>query len=324
MLLFDSGDPGGDAVIQRLYQACAAKWQCLYVGKNKNAYQNACKFSELGAEDLASCMAYIFSSNVDKKKYLNKLITLKKYDVTTVHILDSWSNYLDRFILNIDTVVLPDIYLVPDEYAKHEAVKAGIPSDILKIMGHPLFGQVSVKTQRYRDKLRILFVSEPIDLDNSKLNFNQFDIFDDLLIGCQQLEHKAFKKVEIDVKPHPRENFSTLAEHKFLRLNSVKLLESAIVDLAQYDIICGLNSILLYEAWLRNLSVFVPEKYVEYSHMKNRAGVQTDVLKSISNILICYHDCQAEATEKVRSLNASAISKFYEFLTCIVDGDDIR
>ena len=72
MLLFDSGDPGGDAVIQKLYQACLPNQKCLYVGKNKHAYMNTYKFTDLAINDLKSCTAYIFSSSVHEKIYLKR------------------------------------------------------------------------------------------------------------------------------------------------------------------------------------------------------------------------------------------------------------
>ena len=53
-----------------------------------------------------------------------------------------WVNYKWRFVFD-NHVVLPENILLPDDIALEEAVNDGLPIEKLKVVGHPVFGEIS-------------------------------------------------------------------------------------------------------------------------------------------------------------------------------------
>ena len=95
MLIFDSGDPGGDAIIEKVYYHCIQLYECTYVGSNESKYSEKSIFENFSENNLMQAKCYIFSSSVNNKIYLKRLKKLKDHGVYTIHILDSWSNYIE-------------------------------------------------------------------------------------------------------------------------------------------------------------------------------------------------------------------------------------
>ena len=73
MLIFDSGDPGGDDIIDKVYHYCTQFYKCTYVGSNKDKYSETSVFESLTDNDLRRAKCYIFSSSVKKKSYLKRM-----------------------------------------------------------------------------------------------------------------------------------------------------------------------------------------------------------------------------------------------------------
>ena len=126
--------------------------------------------------------------------------------------------------------------------------------------------------------MKILFVSEPADIDSQanppNFRYNQFDVFDHLM-DCFYLEQAdyAMSASRVYIKSHPREDFDKWSEHIEYYENGPNLLDEGYISVDDFDIVCGVNSILLYEAWLKGKLVLVPSKYVDKSHMRARSGI---------------------------------------------------
>lgn len=284
MLLFDSGDPGGDRLIKNIYENFRVENKCLYVGINKRNYDQCDDFSNINLQGPNEIKSYIFSSSVHNKSYISRIRLLKNFNILTVHILDSWSNYLARFVHPDGYVILPDLYLLPDKFSYDEAVQAGIPKNILRVTGNALFSNLAFSKKPFENVLKILFVSEPADIDSqanpSNFRYNQFDVFDHLM-DCLHLEQSDYTMgARVFIKSHPREDFVKWSEYLKCYESGVNLLDKKSISVDDFDIVCGVNSILLYEAWLKGKLVLVPSKYVDISHMRARSGVITEFPKS--------------------------------------------
>ena len=122
-----------------------------------------------------------------------------------------------------------------------------------------------------------MYVSEPANFDNlageANWRYTQFEVFHTLLDDLYLNYFNSDKFPKIYIKPHPREDSLTWVKYIERFENEINILDVETVIVEEYDIVCGVNSILLYEAWLKGTPVLVPHKYIDFSHMRIRSGV---------------------------------------------------
>ncbi len=207
----------------------------------------------------------------------------KKEGIHSISFIDHWVNYRLRFLQNNELVV-PDEIWVLDKTAKEEAIKEGLPADVLKINTNPyheylkLFWHSGYEKKLYldqqgfvtKDHKVILFAPDPISLRNKK-DENNFDEGVALQILIDALKKiKTKEKILLVVKPHPlqpknllekiiNENRSagiTIAVAK--NLNPLELINAS-------DVVIGFYSNFLVEAMVLNKPVvrYLPDNFLD-------------------------------------------------------------
>lgn len=272
-------------------------------------------------------------------------VAAKKIGVCSLAIMDQWMNYMRRFsetdrdnnlILGTEKKYMPDHICVMDEYAKTEMLGEGFAESEIVVTGSPYFEYVATEYEHtkahclsQRDYV-IGFVSEPTSVDyNNAIEFWGFDeksIFDDFI---DELESKCDLAIKCTVliRPHPREDSSFYAE--FIRSYSgnldIKLVSTVLSSmefLKSVDLVCGMSSMLLIEAFMlakptvsimhglkrSNLLVLdrlgllnsiyekhnlLPEicKNLEKKERNNQMYVVKHATKNILNLLEAKHEC---------------------------------
>ena len=87
----------------------------------------------------------IINSLVTRDLEKNLIYHLKKINVPIISPIDTWNFFKFRFSpvekekLGEELSFLPDFVLVVDSYAKEQAIKEGIPEEIIVITGNPHF-----------------------------------------------------------------------------------------------------------------------------------------------------------------------------------------
>jgi len=282
-ILAISGDPGGARTLQPVLHCLAKKGIPFVIVRHRfldaeapgewprvtppdsNTSDYMAWFKE------TDCTAVVFTSSIEDKLPLSIARTAKLAGVPVAHILDHWSYYIERLETDNAPILIPDIYMVMDDIAYSEAKNQGIPKEILKITGHPsLSGLINERDEFLTflatdhlsrlgfslGKKLIVFISEPIERyastcyePNSK-GYNEKTVLYKLCDGLQ----KYSSDIQIGLVPHPRED-----EHGLLNVwNHCKgSLDGHLLQLPKgrqalflADGVLGMNSILMYEAWL--------------------------------------------------------------------------
>ena len=162
--------------------------------------------------------------------------------IRTIGFIDHWTNYLDRFTFNNETI-FPDEIWVINEIARKEAIEAGLPENRIVISGNPYYEKVKgykptiSKQSLYSSlglnssKKTILFISDNIKSSFAKdengdciLGFDEFTVLKDVLVSLKELENKInYHQYQFVIKLHPRSE-----KNKFdslIKFNTSKNLE---------------------------------------------------------------------------------------------------
>ncbi len=181
--------------------------------------------------------------------------------IKTVSILDYWSNYRRRFSYK-DGFIYPDQLFVMDEMAFNEAVKDGVPSEIMKITGNP--GLDYYAKIRSNSK-KVLFMSQPLSVINKEYEgYDEFVVMEDLLKACRELGIKAH------VKCHPKDT------EKFRETYSSISVEGELEKLVQdYDAVVGMTTMGLLQCSLMGVPVisYEPDLNTEDKSIVNKLGI---------------------------------------------------
>lgn len=208
--------------------------------------------------------AFIFATSVNDADAVDINDIAAFGDIPRLHILDNWSNYIERFERegNRRNALLPDLYAVMDKVAYRAAIASGIPKDSLIISGHPnLTGVETVSSQPIKPGRpeRILFVSEPAAIDNATGAHRGYDedVVSSIVCGALAQSDLSYRQIiSLFVAVHPRENSETVESRwrerlvgTDIRLHITQGLQTRHA-LEQADHVIGMSSILLYESWL--------------------------------------------------------------------------
>lgn len=205
------------------------------------------------------------------EKYLWEMARVR--GVPSIGFLDQWQNYVTRFSgPSPDEAFhyLPDHIACPDKVSVDEMVKEGFDPARLMIFGQPyLQGAAEEYAHTDRDAVRahpvlasfapgaktVLFVSEAIEEHfGDDLGFTQYTALA-ALIGSLK---KKGEPVNLLIKLHPKndpEKFRALAA-SYVPCALVSAELTPIQSLAAADVVCGMISILLIEAFLAGKRVF--------------------------------------------------------------------
>ena len=181
----------------------------------------------------------------------------RKAGIKCMAILDAWVNYnrFTKYSCNElkengrynETEFLPDYFIVMDEFAKQEAVKEGIPSEIIYPIGNPHFKNIrdsfdNLNTEELRKNL--LNGKEKLVVWASECLIEDYGTGMELESLKDVIELMP-ENVQLVVKPHPREK-----EDKFDGFGGLKIVRdiTSREAIKSADIVMSMTSMVLIES----------------------------------------------------------------------------
>lgn len=309
MIIGAAGDPGGSRALLPVF-ACLEKKEIFFQifphgFLHREAPGHWPRIAPEGYDDFewlekaaskGEIQAYIFGSSLKDKFALKVARKAKALGVPVIHVLDHWTNYIERLQLDDGNIIMPDIYTVIDQKACETAVRAGIPSTALRVSGQPAFYRGPIEDfgngradnalhSKGLHKRNILFISEPVSSDQgtsvSSTGYRGYTEEDVLALFCRLLQRY---KVDyfIEIIPHPREDGNKLGKifnvHNRGLAGRVGRTGEGRNRLSHAAGVAGMASILLYEAWLIGIPVLSLQpglKIPNLDYLKDKDGCFT-------------------------------------------------
>lgn len=258
-ILFVCHDPGGYDVVSPVYNALSIEQPgCIFlpVGPSKSLAGYGVDNTEL----LQILLEML------EKKGLDMLVTgtswgtdievkcinlCKLYGVTTVSILDYWSNYRMRFRCgNSDEYIFPTRLFVMDEIAYKESIADGIDKDILEVTGSPgLDKYVLLMESREGEATKkigdILFLSAPmLELYGDSLGYTEQSAFEEVLEVCDALGR------DVRIKLHPKDNDAMRNRYSYLEVGGT--IEDVVPG---FNVVIGMATMGLLHTYLLGVPI---------------------------------------------------------------------
>ncbi|MEC0143660.1 hypothetical protein [Paenibacillus alginolyticus] len=288
-------DPGGYDVTKPLVtrlnrDANLCEFYCLgpAAGIDKeHASTEEILFSGLEADELPGVCVTGTSWGSDLE--LRFIRECKERGIPTVSVLDFWSSYASRFELPSGQAVYPDHLVVMDNLAYDEAIEAGVPSNILRVLGHPgLDRWVSTPACNASniggEGTKLLFVSQPLStIYGDTLGYTEYQVFADLLRAIQKDLGE-----ELRIKFHPKE--STQMHEAYSNYAIEGELSSLFAD---FDIVIGMSSMALLLASLSGKITlnYQPGLVSEDMAITNKLGL-TKLIHSFDQLVVSLDDAR--------------------------------
>ncbi|CUH94424.1 hypothetical protein P22_0490 [Propionispora sp. 2/2-37] len=255
-IIFLAHDPGGYDVIlpvvQKLQQSVALNFYCVGPAARHDALYSASEaeviqklHSLLHTESL---LGLVTGTSWGNDFELQMIAACKAAKVPTISILDYWTNYQTRFKNELGQLIYPDYYVVMDSIAAREAVQAGVPSGIIKVLGHPGLDQYVILPRKRSNlaeaRKKILFLSQPLsNLYGSDLGYTEQQVIEDCLRMFCSHDNYIFH-----IKFHPKDNADFQQQYSnFAVQGNITELISA------HDVIIGMNTMGLLHAVLMGI-----------------------------------------------------------------------
>lgn len=263
-IMFFANDPGGANAINPLIELLKKNHEVLV-------------FAQLSALQIMKCNEYnnelreimpdVLITGTSAKNLNERYLwqEAKKLGIKTIAFVEYWGNYGIRFsdvsVLNAQDFtgvcnMLPDYIIVPDEFAKSEAIKEGVPEELIYPLGNPHFIDVFNKVQTAnnirskfvdKDEFLITYASQPFIEDCGK--GEELNILDDIL---------SLTDRKLLVKVHPKESLQKFEKYKSrIILDKTTPMEDI---LKASDLIISINSIVLLEALIAGKPIISYQK----------------------------------------------------------------
>ncbi|MBF0611773.1 MAG: hypothetical protein G8345_13470 [Magnetococcales bacterium] len=191
--------------------------------------------------------------------------------IPSLMMLDNWTSYRSRMELN-GTAIWPDLYGVMDQLAFNEAIREGVPPELLRITGHPGLASLTRQAMAHNaleqqtlkmqlgcpaNRQMILFISEPVEMDQGADASNpRFRGYTEKTVLTPLAECLRNNKDQLFLvlAPHPRENAQALGAYwhqlatgiDFSVLSGMTTRQGVLAA----DGVAGMASLVLYESWL--------------------------------------------------------------------------
>tara|TARA_Y100000768_G_scaffold388709_1_gene386356 strand:- start:3760 stop:4707 length:948 start_codon:yes stop_codon:yes gene_type:complete len=215
-----------------------------------------------------------------------KLIRLGKQNkVCTISIIENWTNLNKRFLYR-NNYLYPDNIFVNDNSIKKKLIKYGCNSRIY-ICGNILLEKIvlgnitnnflnKIKYNK-RNKKKALFISQPLTEDfknktKKYLGFTEHEVI-------KYISKKITPYWSLTIKTHPRDKIN-----KYNYINNKTIVTNKISFekmLSNYDIIIGMNSMLLLELSLLRNRVFSYEPNAKFEFV----GKQLKLIEDLSDLI---------------------------------------
>lgn len=216
------------------------------------------------------------------------IVYAKENNIKSISIIEHWSHYRQRFILN-DNLLLPDIIFVNDEFAKQAAIEDELPADKLVIVGNPKLELISkfdinsiISDEKISDldlSNSIVFVSESLRDDVDLVHgIDEYSALEDLI-------KLTPKEIKIFIKLHPVESIEKYKKYSERVLVLPKLKNN--LSICAAPIIFGMGSMLLIECAIfhRNVISYRPNEKNEFLGNVIGATVKASSLQDLSSLL---------------------------------------
>ncbi len=212
------------------------------------------------------------------------IIWAKERHIPSISIVEHWSWYRKRFLLN-DKYIFPDYIILNDKFALKEAVIDGLDKNILFPLGNPYLEELSNRNinvfekEKYyisnkipKNKRIILFISEslcgPLALE---LGYDEYQVI-------SSLKRILSKNDFLIIKIHPEENIS---KYNIFQDDSTKIIsENLTPEFLSIlgDKIIGMASMLLLEIsfFRKDIISFRPNSKKQFIGQK--LGVTNDAV----------------------------------------------
>jgi len=216
----------------------------------------------------------VFGTSVSDTYPLGLARSARAAGLPVMCVLDNWGNYRRRLEMDGQAALVPECYAVMDKLAFEEALADGIPASCLRIVGHPglaslpqEYGGYDVPAERQgllqrakwagNDRKLIVFVSEPVandqGVDGRSPQYRGYTekVVLALLARCLQ---PFAESIQIGLVAHPREDAHALLAHwetcRGSLVGGMLAAKSGREAVFVADGVCGMASLLLYEAML--------------------------------------------------------------------------
>ncbi|MDO0825372.1 hypothetical protein [Desulfosporosinus nitroreducens] len=256
-IVFLAHDPGGYdvlfTVVQRMQQeSVPLEFYCIGPAAKLNPI-NAASESRV-VQTIQSMLlenkllGLVTGTSWSNKLELKVIAACKEARIPTISILDYWSNYQARFKDDLGNFIYPDTYIVMDELAAKEAIQEGVPSNILKVLGHPGLDKYIAlqrrKTTSIGNKKKILFLSQPLSaLYGKELGYTEQQALEDCILAVQGNDDYS-----LSAKFHPKDNANWQRSYADISV------DGALFDImTEYDLIIGMNTMGLLHAVLMGI-----------------------------------------------------------------------
>ncbi|HBC87161.1 MAG TPA: hypothetical protein DCZ94_09425 [Lentisphaeria bacterium] len=276
-------------------------------GKSGSGWETITEEESFSCFESGKAGVLIFTTSVKDDFPLKLARFARGHGSKVFSLLDNWMNYRYRMEIDAGGFFQPDMFFVMDEYARQESIKDGFDEKTVVVTGQPAIAGLKDEYAAwlskgeviFRDssKINMVFISEPVEQDNGKSaadnpNFRGYTEKTALKALFESLEGLA-GKYSLSIIPHPREDKLQLESfiNEFsggsdIRMGSGISGRNAVFSA---DIVIGMASILLYEAWLIGKPVASLQPCLRRPHLRflNQEGILfLDVeLPKINNIL---------------------------------------
>ena len=199
----------------------------------------------------------------------------RKQGIKTLAILDFWSNYRKRFVVDSDKDFenyAPDYLAVMSQFAKTEATASGFRPGKVFVVGQPHFDSLQLVKSCFKkeeaaafkkslgiaaEQKVILFLSQKSEEtygsrqeSEAALGFSQTLVMQLLVKSLQRIGERHGKKFVLVIKPHPAEDLQKFSS--FEKMNNPTIIVARKAETRQAilssDFVVGMDSITLFEA----------------------------------------------------------------------------
>ncbi len=236
----------------------------------------------------------------------------KKNNIKTISYIDHWVNF-EKFYFPIKyknnetnntkliSQYIPDFILVGDKYAFD--IASNYFNEKVYLIENEYFNDLrneskeieqSVSTQK-----RLLFISDPLSLDNKQLynnkkiyGFDEYDIIHDIINNFEIFRDKGF--TQLVIRPHPNHNvkefkdiIATISSNNNINIlidSTTSLLEQVVTS----DVILGIESMALVVALELNkkaISYIPKNEYNKTSLLPHVGIIKIDKIEKIREYL---------------------------------------
>ncbi|WP_374537394.1 hypothetical protein [Chitinimonas taiwanensis] len=267
-----AGDPGGGAALAPVVEALQAQqWPHRLYAYNESLLAwraRGWQVSPADQPDLRDVAGVVCATSVNTAMYELRWIAAARLASTpSLSLIDFWSNYAPRFVLDGQTV-LPDRIAVMDTLARDEMVMAGFAAAMLVSTGQPaldgLAGRARPSAERraairqacglHDARALAVFVSQPLrvmaHLLKQPVLIDERQALSDIEAAVLALSQSlAGQHIALRIKLHPREKRDDF-DHIGNIWSDTQLAPAELAHdlLMCADIVLGIHSMMLFEA----------------------------------------------------------------------------